>query len=64
MLVLSRKESEAITIGDEITVRLITSRTGKARIGIDAPRHLRINRIDDTPTEPEPIEDTPAPAAA
>jgi len=43
MLVLTRKESEVIHIGDDIRVMVIG--TGKTvRIGIDAPEELRIFR--------------------
>ena len=44
MLVLSRKLGEAITIGDQITVTVIEVRDGKVRLGVDAPRDMRVYR--------------------
>lgn len=44
MLVLSRKKSEAIVIGNNIVVRVIDIRGDKVRIGIEAPRDVRVDR--------------------
>ena len=44
MLVLDRKPGQSLTIGDEIKVTLLDSTGSKARIGIDAPRHIAIVR--------------------
>ena len=44
MLVLSRREQEAIKIGDEIEVTVLSIRGGKVRIGIEAPREVRVVR--------------------
>jgi carbon storage regulator CsrA len=45
MLVLARKASEAIKIGDDITVKVIAIRGGQVKIGIEAPSGVRIVRI-------------------
>jgi len=48
-LVLSRRTNEDIVIGegeDAITIRVIETRGDLARIGIDAPRHLRVDRSE------------------
>ncbi|MCA9188394.1 MAG: carbon storage regulator CsrA [Planctomycetales bacterium] len=44
MLVLTRKVEETITIGDNITIRVIRIRDNTVRIGIDAPKHVHILR--------------------
>ncbi len=44
MLVLSRKESEQIRLGDSIVVTVLTVAGDKVRIGIDAPRDMLVLR--------------------
>ena len=44
MLVLSRKESERIKIGDNITVKVLTLKSGAVVLGIDAPRDVAVLR--------------------
>jgi carbon storage regulator len=44
MLVLTRKARESIMIGDSIEVSVLSVAGGKVRLGIDAPRDLRIFR--------------------
>jgi carbon storage regulator len=44
MLVLSRKESEQIHIGDDIVVTVIKTGRHKVTIGVDAPRAIRVWR--------------------
>jgi carbon storage regulator len=44
MLVLSRKAGETITIGDGITVSVIRLEGGRVRLGVDAPKNVRIIR--------------------
>jgi carbon storage regulator len=56
MLVLARKASEAIKIGDAITVKVIAIRGGQVKIGIEAPSGVRIVRVESHPTHrPETI---------
>lgn len=43
-LVLSRKVSEEIIIGDNITVKVIEIRGDKVRLLVDAPRDMNVNR--------------------
>jgi len=44
MLVLSRKISERILIGNDIAIMIIEIRPGVVRIGIDAPKDMHIVR--------------------
>ncbi|MBQ9625202.1 MAG: carbon storage regulator CsrA [Clostridia bacterium] len=44
MLVLTRKIGNNILIGDDIKISLISIDGDKARIGIEAPRNIRILR--------------------
>jgi carbon storage regulator len=44
MLVLSRRPEEAICIGDNIEVMVVQVRGDRVRIGIEAPRHIQVDR--------------------
>lgn len=44
MLVLTRKLNEEVLIGDDIKITLLRMQGGSVRIGIDAPREIRILR--------------------
>jgi len=44
MLVLARKLDEAITIGDNIVVKVISVEKGVVKLGIDAPSEITIVR--------------------
>lgn len=44
MLVLSRKESQSIRIGEDIVITLVRMSGDKARIGIQAPANVSIHR--------------------
>ena len=44
MLVLTRKPDERILIGDDIVITVLDIRGDGVRIGIDAPRGVRIQR--------------------
>jgi carbon storage regulator len=44
MLVLTRKTGERVLIGDDIVVTILDARGDGVRIGIDAPRGIRIQR--------------------
>ena len=44
MLVLTRKSGEKIVIGDDITITILDVRGDGIRIGIDAPRGIKIQR--------------------
>ena len=44
MLVLTRKTGEKIVIGDDITITILDVRGDGIRVGIDAPRDIKIQR--------------------
>ena len=44
MLILSRKINEKIMIGDEISVSIIEIRGDQVRIGVDAPKTVKVFR--------------------
>jgi carbon storage regulator len=44
MLILSRKVGESITIGDDVTVTVVAVSGNQIRLGIAAPRQVRVLR--------------------
>ena len=46
MLVLTRRISESINIGDDIIVKVIDIQGGQVRIGITAPKDVHILRSE------------------
>lgn len=44
MLVLSRKKDETLMIGENIEITIIDIEDGKVKIGIKAPKEVKINR--------------------
>jgi carbon storage regulator len=44
MLVLARKVDEAIVIGDDIVIKVISVENGVVKLGIDAPKDVSILR--------------------
>ncbi|MBL1353193.1 MAG: carbon storage regulator CsrA [Zetaproteobacteria bacterium] len=56
MLILTRKPGEVITIGEDIQIHVLSIKGGQARIGIDAPRHISVNREE---AIPRPIKSKP-----
>lgn len=58
MLVLTRKQSETIRIGEGIILKVIATGRGKVKLGIDAPTDVRVLRGELAPlvrpaSEPE-----------
>jgi carbon storage regulator len=54
MLVLSRSTDEAITIGDDVEIKVLSVAGGKVKLGIDAPRSMPIVRKDARSLRPRP----------
>ncbi|RIJ65053.1 carbon storage regulator [Rummeliibacillus sp. TYF005] len=46
MLVLTRKTGESIMIGDEIELKIISVEGDQVKIGIDAPRSVKVYRSE------------------
>ena len=46
MLVLSRKVGESIVIGDDVVVTILEIRGDLIRVGIDAPKHIKVHRSE------------------
>ncbi len=44
MLILNRKVDESIIIGDNIEIKILEIVDGKIKIGIEAPRDIRVLR--------------------
>ena len=69
MLVLSRKLNQEITIGDNVTITVLKVKGNTVRLGIDAPRHIRVVRgelpqkSEDPTAEVTVVFDDPKPSA-
>ena len=46
MLVLSRKLNEGLTIGDDVTIKIVSIEKGNVKIGIEAPKSKTILRSE------------------
>jgi carbon storage regulator len=46
MLVLSRRAGESIVLGEDITITVLEVRGDVVRVGIDAPRSLKVHRAE------------------
>ena len=44
MLILSRKTDQQIKIGDDITLTIIESRGDQVKIGVEAPKSIKVFR--------------------
>jgi len=44
MLVLSRKVSDRTVLGDDVVVTILEIRGDLIRVGIDAPKHVKVHR--------------------
>jgi carbon storage regulator len=46
MLVLTRRQGEVFHLGDDIEIEILDIRSGVVRVGIRAPRHVRVLRSE------------------
>jgi len=46
MLVIGREVGEVITIGDDIRIKVVESRNGMVRFGVEAPRKVSVHRAE------------------
>ncbi len=46
MLVLTRREGEIFTLGDDIEIEILDIKPGVVRVGIRAPRSVRVLRSE------------------
>lgn len=44
MLILTRRISESIIIGDDVKITVLGVKGNQVRVGIDAPKHLSVHR--------------------
>ncbi len=56
MLVLSRKESEKIMLGDSIVLTIVRVSGDRVRLGIEAPSEMLILRKELDPSEIDQLE--------
>jgi carbon storage regulator len=59
MLVLTRKKSEAIRIGNDVFIKVIRTGRSTVKIGIDAPASVRVVRGELIITQPNEKADPP-----
>ncbi len=53
MLVLTRKTEEQIRIGNDITISIVRVKGNTVRVGIEAPREIRVVRGELAPSDAE-----------
>ena len=44
MLILTRRVGERLIIGDDVTITILSIKGNQIRIGIDAPREVKVHR--------------------
>jgi carbon storage regulator len=48
MLILTRRVTESLNIGDDIKVTVLEIRGSQVRIGVSAPKHIQVDREEIT----------------
>lgn len=59
MLVLSRKTQEAVLIGGNITVKVLSVQRNRVKLGFEAPDGVPVVRTELLGEEPEPSHGSP-----
>ncbi|HEX8496217.1 MAG TPA: carbon storage regulator CsrA [Actinomycetales bacterium] len=44
MLVLTRKIGESLVVGDDVVIRVLDIKADVVRIGVEAPKHVKVHR--------------------
>jgi len=44
MLILSRRVGEAVTVGNEVTITVLSVKGNQVRLGVQAPKHIAVHR--------------------
>ena len=53
MLVVSQKAGEKLVLSSGITINILEVKSGKVRLGIDAPKEVVINRVSQKENTPD-----------
>ena len=64
MLILTRNQGESINIGEAVTVTVLGTKGGQVRLGIQAPKQIKVLRselLDRAPSDSESRNDPPEP---
>ena len=61
MLILTRRVGESVHIGEQVMVKVLSVRGSQVRLGIDAPREIKVNR--DEVVNPRPKQSVKRAAA-
>jgi carbon storage regulator CsrA len=64
MLVLTRKQKEIIKIGDDITITILRLKGQQVRVGIEAPREMRVARGELSPLSETTVTEVEAMSAS
>ena len=44
MLILTRRIGETLMVGDEVTVTVLSTKGNQVRLGVNAPKHIKVHR--------------------
>ncbi len=64
MLILTRKTGQGFLIGDDIRITITEIQGDKVRVGIDAPKEIKVLRMELSETMEQNVQAAQAPAAA